>query len=55
MQFWGVAAKPMTDPPGHCTACGYDLTGNTSGVCPECGKTVPDQSSPETLRHAETE
>ena len=20
-----------------CTACGYDLTGNTSGRCPECG------------------
>jgi hypothetical protein len=24
-------------PAGHCQ-CGYDLTGNTSGVCPECGK-----------------
>ena len=23
---------------GHCPACGYDLTGNVSGVCPECGK-----------------
>ncbi len=22
---------------GACTACGYDLTGNVSGVCPECG------------------
>ena len=22
--------------PGHCP-CGYDLTGNESGVCPECG------------------
>ncbi|GMU22893.1 MAG: hypothetical protein AMXMBFR13_29770 [Phycisphaerae bacterium] len=22
---------------GHCQSCGYDLTGNTSGVCPECG------------------
>lgn len=21
-----------------CTACGYNLTGNVSGVCPECGK-----------------
>lgn len=21
----------------HCRACGYDLTGNVSGVCPECG------------------
>jgi len=25
-------------PPGHCDWCGYDLTGNTSGTCPECGK-----------------
>ena len=23
-------------PPGHCR-CGYNLTGNISGVCPECG------------------
>ncbi len=22
---------------GRCGNCGYDLTGNTSGVCPECG------------------
>jgi hypothetical protein len=22
---------------GHCTKCGYDLRGNISGVCPECG------------------
>ncbi len=22
---------------GHCEKCGYDLTGNTSGKCPECG------------------
>jgi hypothetical protein len=24
--------------PGTCPACGYDLTGNVSGVCPECGR-----------------
>ena len=23
--------------PNACLACGYDLTGNESGVCPECG------------------
>jgi hypothetical protein len=24
--------------PGSCLDCGYDLTGNQSGVCPECGR-----------------
>jgi len=24
-------------PPGHCQNCGYNLTGNVSGICPECG------------------
>ncbi len=28
-------------PPGHCPRCGYDLTGNVSGVCPECGAAAP--------------
>ena len=32
-----------------CPACGYDLTGNASGVCPECGRerdaTDPSQPS----------
>ena len=26
--------------PGHCERCGYDLTGNVSGRCPECGDVV---------------
>jgi hypothetical protein len=25
---------------GRCQSCGYNLTGNTSGICPECGETV---------------
>lgn len=25
-------------PPGHCSTCGYSLTGNVSGICPECGE-----------------
>jgi hypothetical protein len=25
---------------GHCRECRYDLTGNVSGVCPECGCAV---------------
>ncbi|MCG8406655.1 MAG: hypothetical protein MI923_15780 [Phycisphaerales bacterium] len=24
-------------PKGHCQRCGYDLAGNVSGTCPECG------------------
>jgi hypothetical protein len=48
MPLWSlflVAAVPMllwvrrgrSHPPGHCAICGYDLTGNVSGVCSECG------------------
>ena len=32
--------------PGTCTQCRYDLTGNTSGVCPECGLSVPPKQPP---------
>lgn len=28
-------------PTGHCRNCGYDLTGNISGRCPECGEPTP--------------
>ena len=24
----------------HCTSCGYDLTGNVTGRCPECGAAI---------------
>jgi len=27
-------------PKGHCQKCGYDLTGNESGICPECGSKI---------------
>jgi hypothetical protein len=27
-------------PAGHCRQCGYNLTGNVSGRCPECGTAV---------------
>ena len=26
--------------PGQCVKCGYNLTGNISGVCPECGEKI---------------
>jgi hypothetical protein len=33
-------ARPAI-PPGHCAKCGYDLTDNVSGTCPECGMPIP--------------
>jgi hypothetical protein len=29
-----------------CTKCEYDLTGNVSGICPECGERVDAQATP---------
>ena len=29
--------------PGHCPKCGYDLTGNVTGKCSECGVKVTDR------------
>jgi predicted RNA-binding Zn-ribbon protein involved in translation (DUF1610 family) len=30
-----------------CTQCGYDLTGNLSGACPECGRRVIVKAKPD--------
>ncbi len=40
--LWHRDRRP---PPGHCKSCGYDLTGNVSGVCPECGQPCATDSS----------
>ncbi len=39
----GVVVAVLIDrrrdhPRGHCRACGYNLRGNVSGVCSECGE-----------------
>ena len=31
--------------PGHCRKCGYDLRGNISGKCPECGTAVEEPAA----------
>ena len=34
--------RPPFDQRGiHCLHCGYNLTGNVSGICPECGHRIP--------------
>lgn len=48
--LWGIvwawaytrwANRLFSRQPGrHCAACGYDLTGNVSGRCPECGDPI---------------
>jgi len=39
--LWTIPSRPLET--SRCTTCRYDLTGNESGVCPECGT--------ETARH----
>ncbi len=40
---WLMARR--TAPIGRCAACDYDLTGNVSRVCPECGR--PAEPAPQ--------
>ncbi|HEY8668694.1 MAG TPA: hypothetical protein VIL86_18750 [Tepidisphaeraceae bacterium] len=41
-----IALAKWERKPEHpeCAYCGYDLTGNVSGTCPECGKPVPEDT-----------
>ncbi len=32
--------RNMPEGSNRCAICGYNLTGNTSGVCPECGEAI---------------
>jgi len=48
---WGDKVAPPPGWPRRCQECEYDLTGNTSGVCPECGLDMPAEQI-EALRSA---
>lgn len=39
---WRWRRSPRSGP-GLCRTCGYDLSGNVSGVCPECGNATADK------------
>lgn len=45
--LWGILVLPAVtlrtkrSDALHCAHCGYNLTGNKSGTCPECGQAVP--------------
>src|SRR5262249_38639865 len=43
--LWWCERRPVR--PGHCPRCGYNLTGNESGKCPECGTTFVEQATVE--------
>lgn len=38
--WWRTARGRRAGPEPRCTVCGYNLTGNISGRCPECGTRV---------------
>ena len=37
--------KRIVTPKGFCTRCQYDLTGNITGACPECGQAIESTES----------
>ena len=39
----GARRKRKRISTGHCPSCNYNLTGNTSGICPECGTPCPSK------------
>ncbi len=49
LRRWRARRKP-----NHCTSCGYNLTGNVSGVCSECGEKVDGSGAGESTPSAST-
>ena len=42
-----IPSRRKTGEGRHCAECGYNLTGNESGKCPECGATMPMPNDPQ--------
>ena len=38
--YSALKTRGIQDEAPRCRGCGYNLTGNTSGICPECGEEV---------------
>lgn len=38
-----VPVRRRPRPADRCAHCGYNLTGNLSGICPECGRPTPEE------------
>ena len=45
-----VLRSRVDDSQVRCLGCGYNLTGNTSGVCPECGTRIDELQIPTVAR-----
>lgn len=43
--FWCIRLAHSRPRAGFCPQCDYDLTGNTTGQCPECGAAIGAKSA----------
>jgi hypothetical protein len=48
-----IPVRPAEKKPFACAGCRYDLTGNESGICPECGRATPQKRADRWQGHAE--
>ncbi|UCG16338.1 MAG: hypothetical protein JSV19_13690 [Phycisphaerales bacterium] len=45
VMWWLIRGWKRWHRTGHRCRCGYDLTGNVSGICPECGTPIERKST----------
>ena len=46
---WSRHRRAEDDGMPHCAKCDYNLTGNVSGICPECGTLIQSQAKQEEM------